>query len=125
MAVGCRVEGRCLLVPVPGSYLRLVDSFITQLKAQGPSRTCNESKEEEEEEVPVSVAARPEMVTTEVASRSTSVVSVTCAREPIHRNVKRFRGGLLSKAQRLLYHSTLGSRVIKKKKKSPARESPF
>jgi len=30
------------------SYLRLVDSCITQLKAQGPSMTCNESKEEEE-----------------------------------------------------------------------------
>ena len=30
-----------------GSYLRLIDSFITQRKAQGPSRTCNESKEEE------------------------------------------------------------------------------
>jgi len=29
-----------------GSYLRLIDSDITQLKAQGPSRTCNESKEE-------------------------------------------------------------------------------
>ena len=25
----------------------LVDSCITQLKAQGPSRACNESKEEE------------------------------------------------------------------------------
>jgi len=32
-----------------GSYLRLIDSCITQLKAQGPARTCNESKEEEEE----------------------------------------------------------------------------
>ena len=31
------------------AYLRLIDSCITQLKAQGPSRTCNESKEEEEE----------------------------------------------------------------------------
>ena len=31
-------------------YLRLIDSCITPLKAQGPSRTCNESKEEEEEE---------------------------------------------------------------------------
>jgi len=30
-----------------GSYLRLTDVCITQLKAQGPSRTCNESKEEE------------------------------------------------------------------------------
>ena len=29
-----------------GSDLRLIDSCITQLKAQGPSRTCNESKEE-------------------------------------------------------------------------------
>ena len=28
------------------AYLRLIDSCITQLKAQGPSRTCNESKEE-------------------------------------------------------------------------------
>ena len=33
-----------------GSYLRLIDSCITQLQAQGPSRTCIESKEEEEEE---------------------------------------------------------------------------
>jgi len=30
--------------------------------------------------------------------------------------VKRFRGGLVFKAHRLVYHSTLGSRVIKKKK---------
>jgi len=30
--------------------------------------------------------------------------------------VKRFRGGLVSKAHRLVYHSTLGLRVIKKKK---------
>jgi len=31
-------------------------------------------------------------------------------------HVKRFRGGLVFKAQRLMYHSTLGLRVIKKKK---------
>jgi len=31
--------------------------------------------------------------------------------------VKRFRGGLVFKAHRLLYRSTLGLRVIKKKKK--------
>ena len=30
-------------------------------------------------------------------------------------NVQRFRGGLVFKAHRLLYHSTLGLRVIKKK----------
>jgi len=31
-----------------GSYLRLIDSCITQFKAQGPSWTCNESREDEE-----------------------------------------------------------------------------
>ena len=36
--------------------------------------------------------------------------------------MQRFRGGLVSKAHRLLYHSTLGLRVIKKmKKKSECR----
>jgi len=30
-----------------GSHLRLIDSCITQFEAQGPSRTCHESKEEE------------------------------------------------------------------------------
>ena len=42
-----------------------MDSCITQLKVQGPSRTCNESNEEEEgPEVRVGVAleARPEEV---------------------------------------------------------------
>jgi len=33
-----------------GSYLRLIDSCITQLKAPRPSRVCNECEEEEEEE---------------------------------------------------------------------------
>ena len=32
-----------------GSYLTIIDSCITQLQAEGPSRTCNESKQEEEE----------------------------------------------------------------------------
>jgi len=35
----------------------------------------------------------------------------------IHRNVQRFRGGLVFKAHRLVCHSTLGLRVIRKKKK--------
>ena len=34
----------------------------------------------------------------------------------LRRNVKRFRGGLVCKAHRLVYPSTLGWRVIKKKK---------
>jgi len=36
-----------LAICVPSRWL--IDSCITQLKAQGPSRTCNESKEEEKE----------------------------------------------------------------------------
>jgi len=53
LAVALSVFGGCV-PPLccgtqAGSYLRLIDSCITQLKAQGP-RTCNESKEEEEEE---------------------------------------------------------------------------
>ena len=39
-----------------GSYLRLIDPGTTQRKAQGPSRTCTESKKEEEE---VRVAVQP------------------------------------------------------------------
>ena len=33
-----------------GSFLRLIDFCITQLKAQGSFRTCNESKEDEKRE---------------------------------------------------------------------------
>ena len=36
------------MVTEAGSYLRLIDSGIIQLQAQGPSRTCKESKGEEE-----------------------------------------------------------------------------
>ena len=38
-------------------------------------------------------------------------------KEGLRRNVKRFRGGLVFQTHRLLYHSTLGLRVIRKKKK--------
>jgi len=34
----------------------------------------------------------------------------------VEENVQRFRGGLVFKAHRLVYHSTLGLRVINKKK---------
>ena len=47
-ACGARVCEMCCGIEA-GSYLRLIDSCITQLKAQRPSRTCTESKEEEEE----------------------------------------------------------------------------
>jgi len=43
-------------------------------------------------------------------------VIVTCS-SWLHRNVQRFRGGLSFKVHRLLYHSTLGLRVMKEKKR--------
>ena len=50
-----------------GSYVRLIDSCITQLKAQGPSRTWNERKEEEDMRVQEAfgfrrVSAQPHLV---------------------------------------------------------------
>ena len=39
------------------SYLRLIDPCVTQLKAQIPSRTCNESKEKEEDAMLVTSVA--------------------------------------------------------------------
>jgi len=43
-----KAENRGVVVTEAGSYLRLIDSCMTQLQAQGHSRTCNESKEEED-----------------------------------------------------------------------------
>jgi len=42
----------------------------------------------------------------------------------LHRNVQRFRGGLVFKAHRLLYHSTLALRVITKKKRGGTACNP-
>ena len=44
-------------------------------------------------------------------------------RQLLYRNVQRFRGGLVFKAHRLLYHSSLGSRVMKKKKRARKLQS--
>jgi len=52
-----------------------------------------------------------------------SILKVEKVPAPCPRNVKRFRGGLVSKAHRLLYHSTLGLRLIKKKR-APCRLGP-
>ena len=47
---GLQLKNWGVVVTEAGSYLRLIDPCITHLKAQGPSRTCNKSKEDEEEE---------------------------------------------------------------------------
>jgi len=55
LPLGCPHSQKCRTAALRGepppfctvrSFLRLIDSCITQLKAQGPSRTCNEGKEE-------------------------------------------------------------------------------
>ena len=111
-----------------GSYSRLIDSCITQLKAQGPSRTCNESKDERKEEVDQrGVVGRQEdpprsvrcshlkrepagYEPFELDGRSLPTRSPPRPEEPCppfrtiplpsERNVKRFRGGLVFKAHR-------------------------
>jgi len=52
------------------------------------------------------------------SSRTEIEVLNTC------RNVKRFRGGLVFKAHRRVYHSTLGLRVIKKKRRNQLLNLP-
>ena len=51
------------------------------------------------------------------------------ATDRVQINVQQYRGGLVFKAHRLVYHSTLGLRVIKKKKElmqvGSDRPSPF
>ena len=59
---------------------------------------------------------------------ATGACPPTIQEQRLRRIVKRFRGGVALKAHRLSYHSTLGSRVIQKKKKlergwQPAREA--
>ena len=87
-------------------YLRLIDFCITQLKAQGPSRTCNESKEEWVGRVGGLAwrARAPNTPRGGWAGRNlprSSPPRRSCSRTPDHAPA---------------YHSTLGLRVIKKKK---------
>ena len=90
--------------PLTGSYLRLLQSCITHLTAQGPSRTCDESKGPRREELTGPRRGRAG------CHRATVVVHLSCHKLP------GIGGGLVFKAHRLVYHSTLGLRVIKKKK---------
>ena len=50
-------------------------------------------------------------------------VQFSISEQLLGRNVERFRGGLVFEAHRLLYYSTLGTRVIKKKKNLPPAKS--
>ena len=56
-------------------------------------------------------------VTSSLGSGRVLSVQLSIQEHLVDRVVNRFQGGLVFQAHRLLYHSTLGSRVIKKKKK--------
>ena len=56
VSLNSRLEMRSIGCPEE-EHLRRIDACITQIKAKGPSRTCNESKDEEEEEYSITTAA--------------------------------------------------------------------
>ena len=67
------------------------------------------------------VSQKPETgLTCAILPASSLTTSSSCF--AVHRNVKRSRGGLVFKAHRWLYHSTLGSRVIKNNKKKVSQK---
>ena len=57
--------------------MRLIDSCITQLMAQGPSRTCNESKEEDEEDSHLEATERSFQARVRRVARRSRVVAPT------------------------------------------------
>jgi len=65
----------------------------------------------------------PQTLNAQVAGPVGGGVGVAARIAPLREqeDVKRFRGGLVFKAHRLLCHSTLGLRLIKKKKKRARR----
>ena len=103
-----------------GSHLRLIESCTTQLEAQGPSRTCNESKEDEEDHrrwepslgvreqrpsTPPRLSTPPRRARsthTQTCFRITGGGDTWCARTA---TLQCFRGGLIFEAHRRLYHS--------------------
>jgi len=81
-----------------GSYSRLIDSCITQLKAQGPSRTCNESKEEEVRVDQTGVVELPAVI----VEAALALRHPPARRRTTLQTVQWFRGGLVCEAHDLL-----------------------
>ena len=103
-----------------GSSLSLALSLSSGVSVE--SRVCDGSDQKEDRRIVEEVEGE------EGCARETldhPVVELTAPargnRELLHKNVQRFRGGLVFKAHSLLYHSTLGLRVIKKKRSVASR----
>ena len=56
---------------------------------------------------------------------SDTLISVSVQEQLLRRNIKRFRGGLVFKAHRRLYHSTPGWRVVTKKRRYQCEPQPY
>ena len=67
-----------------GSYLRITDSCTTQLKAQEPSRTCNESKEESRR-VPLDLIITTRVQAVMMKLQKLEVFLLGCLRIPLDR----------------------------------------
>ena len=115
-----------------GSYLRFINSCITQLKAQGPSRTCKgyrESRRCSRDTYPESYITKytsirrkeEEEEETNLPARWSSAPGQHEAPSQFEKNyfTEMCSGSEAGSYLRLIdfvYHSTLGLRVIKKKK---------
>ena len=91
-----------------GSYLRLIDFVYHSTLG---SRVIKK-KRREDTSLANSSLARFMWWSFSPASRGSRAMA-----QLLHRNVQRFRGGLVFKAHRLVYHSTLGLREIAKKRR--------
>ena len=95
MAGGCRAVcqagPRGVVVTEAGSYLRRTDFCITQLEAQGPSRFCNESKEE--------------VWPADVVLYAKRIRAISCARWALGEYTRR-EDGLSRKPRRVVYNQS-------------------
>ena len=111
-----------------GSYSRLVHCFITQLSAQGLSRSWIESaKEEKYEGLASAVAGRGEGGISSCGNSSGSSDHATAAetsKQLLHGSVQRFRGGLVFKAFELCVSldSRLESNTDQRKKRHQQKQ---
>ena len=95
--------------------MRLIDSCITQLKAQGPSRTCSESKEEEKKKHPVKKPTQF-VCTSNIQSVTKSIGKIF--RQSVRQSVSKILSQTVSESVKYSDSQSVGQSV-----KHPVRES--
>ena len=97
------------------SYMRLIDSCITQVKARGPSRTCDESEEEEKIRTPDPGSRRGAM-TRSTSSRAQPSFAATLSRSGLKEcNIECVDGREVSRGENMLYSGTDSESYITEK----------